>query len=101
MKLGKKQLEEAIFGRIGFQRFTQDSPVLPDVWLAFGDEPTMERDLSRPRRGGHRQVSSPTRWPPGCKLKRKSQLEKLSAARKTTRSGYRLQRFHRCCWALF
>jgi len=45
MKLDKKQLEEAIFGRIGFQRFTQDSPVLPDVWLAFGDEPTMERDL--------------------------------------------------------
>ena len=37
MKLGKKQLEEAIFGRIGFQRFTQDSPVLPDVWLAFGN----------------------------------------------------------------
>jgi subtilisin family serine protease len=45
MKLGKKQLEEAIFGRIGFQRFTQDSPVLPEVWLKYGDEPTMERDL--------------------------------------------------------
>jgi serine protease AprX len=45
MRLGHKQLEEAIFGKTGFRRFTQDSPVLPDVWMAYGLEPTEPADL--------------------------------------------------------
>lgn len=37
MRVQRKWLEELIFGGEAPRRFTQDSPVLPDVWLAFGD----------------------------------------------------------------
>ncbi|HEY0051588.1 MAG TPA: S8 family peptidase, partial [Pyrinomonadaceae bacterium] len=40
-----KQLEEVIFGKTGFRRFTQDSSVLPDVWMDFGTEPDKQFDL--------------------------------------------------------
>jgi hypothetical protein len=36
MRLRHKLLEEAIFGKTGFRRFTQDSPILPDVWMEYG-----------------------------------------------------------------
>lgn len=45
MKLGYKQLEEVIFGKTGFRRFTQDSSVLPDVWMAYGRKPFKQVDL--------------------------------------------------------
>ncbi|MBV8858481.1 MAG: S8 family peptidase [Acidobacteria bacterium] len=45
MRLGHTQLEEAVFGKTGFRRFTQDSPVLPDVWMAYGFAPTAPADL--------------------------------------------------------
>ena len=45
MKLKHNQLEEVIFGKTGFRRFTQDSSVLPDVWMAFGLEPDAQHDL--------------------------------------------------------
>jgi serine protease AprX len=45
MKLKHDQLEEIVFGKTGFRRFTQDSPILPDVWIAFGDEPRAQLDL--------------------------------------------------------
>ncbi|HEX8734010.1 MAG TPA: hypothetical protein VF721_01720, partial [Pyrinomonadaceae bacterium] len=45
MKLEHDELEEVIFGKTGFRRFTQDSPILPDVWLAFGDDPKERQDL--------------------------------------------------------
>ncbi|HEX8337704.1 MAG TPA: S8 family serine peptidase, partial [Pyrinomonadaceae bacterium] len=45
MRLGHKQLEEVIFGKTGFRRFTQDSPILPDVWMAYGLDPTEPADL--------------------------------------------------------
>src|SRR5215210_7035574 len=45
MRLGHKQLEEVIFGKTGFRRFTQDSPILPDVWMAYGLDPCEPADL--------------------------------------------------------
>ena len=45
MRLGHQQLEEVIFGKTGFRRFTQDSPILPDVWMAYGLDPTEPADL--------------------------------------------------------
>jgi serine protease AprX len=45
MRLGHKQLEEVIFGKTGFRRFTQDSPILPDVWMAYGLDPNEPADL--------------------------------------------------------
>jgi hypothetical protein len=45
MKLEHNQLEEVIFGKTGFRRFTQDTPILPDVWMAFGLEPDAQFDL--------------------------------------------------------
>lgn len=45
MKLKFKQLEEVIFGKTGFRRFTQDSSVLPDVWMDFGTGPDKQFDL--------------------------------------------------------
>ena len=39
MALDDAVLQEAIFGLGSAQRFTQDSPVLPDVWCAFGQQP--------------------------------------------------------------
>jgi len=34
-----------IFGSDAERRFTQDSPVLPEVWLRFGEEPHGRQDL--------------------------------------------------------
>ena len=41
MALGGDQLKELIYGSLPGRRFTQDSPVMPDVWLAYaqGAEP--------------------------------------------------------------
>lgn len=36
MKLEREWLEHLIFGLPGSRRFTQDSPVLPDVWIEYG-----------------------------------------------------------------
>src|SRR5919198_3928791 len=35
MALGGEQLTELIYGSLPGRRFTQDSPVMPDVWLAY------------------------------------------------------------------
>jgi hypothetical protein len=45
MRLGHRQLEEVIFGKTGFRRFTQDSPILPDVWMAYGLDASEPADL--------------------------------------------------------
>jgi len=37
MSLTREQIEDLIFGKSGDKRFTQDSPILPDVWIAYGD----------------------------------------------------------------
>lgn len=36
MKIEREWLEELIFGTEASRRFTQDSPVLPDVWIKYG-----------------------------------------------------------------
>ncbi|HET7444969.1 MAG TPA: S8 family serine peptidase [Solirubrobacterales bacterium] len=40
-----KGVEEWIFGPLGRQRFTQESPVLPSVWLRYAEEPSQPQDL--------------------------------------------------------
>jgi serine protease AprX len=45
MSNGTFALEDWIFGLPGEQRFTQDSPVLPEVWLRYGEEPGERQDL--------------------------------------------------------
>jgi hypothetical protein len=43
--LTAERLEELIFGTERFRRFTQDSPVMPDVWIAYGLDPGARQDL--------------------------------------------------------
>lgn len=43
--LTREQLEQLIYGQGGVRRFTQDSPVLPDVWAMFGKDPSARVDL--------------------------------------------------------
>jgi serine protease AprX len=38
-------LKDLMFGRGPVRRFTQDSPVMPDVWLAYGESPKGRLDL--------------------------------------------------------
>src|SRR4051812_44871793 len=38
-------IEKLVFGSESARRFTQDSPVLPDVWIAFAREPGRSRQL--------------------------------------------------------
>lgn len=45
MRLDPDFVQELIFGPPGSTRFTQDSPVLPDVWHAYGRDPTEAVDL--------------------------------------------------------
>lgn len=45
MKLEFKNLGPWIFGTEQLKRFTQDSPVMPDVWLQYGGEPSGAIDL--------------------------------------------------------
>jgi hypothetical protein len=44
-KIDRDKLEKLIYGKGGSRRFTQDSPVLPDVWFEFGDKLTGKVDL--------------------------------------------------------
>ena len=41
----RDELEELIYKKDGPPRFTQDSPVLPDVWFEFGKRPAARIDL--------------------------------------------------------
>lgn len=41
----REELEKLIFGEGAIRRFTQDSPILPDVWIRFGEEPRRRMDL--------------------------------------------------------
>lgn len=45
MRLDPDFVQELIFGPPGSTRFTQDSPVLPDVWHTFGRMPSWSVDL--------------------------------------------------------
>jgi hypothetical protein len=41
----RAELTQWIFGSPEHRRFTQDSPVLPEVWLRYGEEPDDHQDL--------------------------------------------------------
>lgn len=43
--IARADLEKLIYGHSGVRRFTQDSPVLPDVWFQYGENPTARVDL--------------------------------------------------------
>ena len=45
VKLEFQHLGPWIFGTEQLKRFTQDSPIMPDVWLQYGREPTKAIDL--------------------------------------------------------
>jgi serine protease AprX len=44
-RLRREVLEDLIYGKRAAQRFTQDSPVLPDVWIEFSKNPAKPIDL--------------------------------------------------------
>jgi subtilisin family serine protease len=44
MVLGKEELQELLLGPKRRRRFTQDSPVYPDVWLAYRNRPATDRE---------------------------------------------------------
>ena len=45
MRLELRQLAPWVFGLGQLRRYTQDSPVMPDVWMAFGREADKQLDL--------------------------------------------------------
>jgi serine protease AprX len=46
VRIERDWLEQLIFGSATARRYTQDSPILPDVWLRYGAD--VERPLERP-----------------------------------------------------
>src|SRR6185503_21370754 len=44
-RITRDELEELIYKKDGPPRFTQDSPVLPDVWFELGKNPNARIDL--------------------------------------------------------
>src|SRR6185436_8665334 len=53
-RLDRDLMEQLLFGTGRARRFTQDSPVLPDVWLEYAKQPAEEtgRRAGAPERGG-------------------------------------------------
>jgi len=43
--IARKYIEDLIFGSVAARRFTQDSPILPDVWIEYAKDPTKSLDL--------------------------------------------------------
>src|SRR4051812_25645679 len=43
--IDRSLLRSMIFDGIGGRRFTQDTPILPDVWMAYGAAPDKPQDL--------------------------------------------------------
>jgi serine protease AprX len=64
-KLGRSFVEKLMFGTGRVRRFTQDSPVLPDVWLAYAG--ALEDDSVVPSRHGavHLLLTPYNEVPPG------------------------------------
>lgn len=55
MSFEARQIYQLLYEQGPVQRFTQDSPILPDVWLAFAENPGSQQDLLLTpfqRRGG-------------------------------------------------
>jgi len=45
VKLTREQIDALIYGGPGASRFTQDSPVLPDVWIRYVEQPAGRHEL--------------------------------------------------------
>ena len=43
--LSRDQIEALIYGGAATARFTQDSPILPDVWIRYAEEPDRQQEL--------------------------------------------------------
>lgn len=43
--LSRDQIEALIYGSGGAPRFTQDSPILPDVWIRYAEHPDRQQEL--------------------------------------------------------
>src|ERR1044072_5984498 len=53
-EISEAALRSLIFRTFGHQRFTQDSPILPDVWMAYANaDEDVRRDLILTPRTGH------------------------------------------------
>ena len=44
-KLTREQIENLLYGGRYTPRFTQDSPILPDVWIKYAEEPEIPHEL--------------------------------------------------------
>ena len=51
-KLDRDLMEQLLFGTGRARRFTQDSPVLPDVWLEYAKQPADDPGRRPARRAG-------------------------------------------------
>ena len=58
MKLDREWLEQLIFGTVSARRFTQDSPILPDVWLRYGEQDSTVNEPVDLLFTPHRQASA-------------------------------------------
>jgi hypothetical protein len=45
VQLTREQIDLLIYGGPGASRFTQDSPVLPDVWIRYSEQPSKRHEL--------------------------------------------------------
>ena len=66
-QLDRDLMEQLLFGTGRARRFTQDSPVLPDVWLEYAKQPADDAGR-RAGRAGRRNRRSPVEPFPPVKL---------------------------------
>lgn len=52
-EVSEAALRQLIFKTFGHQRFTQDSPILPEVWLSYARQPDSRQDLILTPTTGH------------------------------------------------
>ncbi|MGD9721711.1 MAG: S8 family peptidase [Pirellulales bacterium] len=58
---GQENFEKLLYGEGALQRFTQDSPVLPEVWMEYARAPDTRQDLLlTPFQSAKQQSQSPT-----------------------------------------
>ena len=43
--MNEENIRKLLFEQVGGRRYTQDTPIMPDVWLAFARRPTEPLDL--------------------------------------------------------
>lgn len=81
--ISRAAMEQLMFGAGKVRRFTQDTPVLPDVWLRFAGVPTDDEDEKRTFGEPLKVLIAPYREAPAGKV-RNALAERLAAARGTS-----------------